>query len=583
MERTPVLHGPHPNGDEAIQAGPARFIGNFHKTLRHNDFGEVDAGQYEAFVEIAAHGSFEDVGTGPLTGAAQTPITPPKTAVARLVNPQAGRATDPLGPDPLHLEMQPAPRALSDSTAAEMTELLWMALLRDSPFETWSQPHALDHVLASLTDAFGRGLADAADPGRLRLGIDLPGNAAGLDLRRQTLFRCGLKGEDKGPLVSQFLLQDFNYGAHLIDQRVIPYKAHRDYLAAHADWLLAQNTGYDRHGHDYGLCNSYAADLTYYEAPPAPGALPDRVRIRNMRDLARFVNRDALHQAYFNAALQLLNWGDAVLPNAGNPYRSTYTRQGAFGTLGGPNLLALVSEVASRALKVVWRQKWLVHRRMRPEAYGGLMQMQKHGFNGATRAYGLPDWVLVTEAMQAVENANGGTCFLPIAYTAGSPVHPAYGAGHATVAGASVTILKAWFEDGSLMDAVAKAAQRGKDPAPPLRILQPGTNAAGGTLPDYTGPDKAEMTIHGELNKLAANIAMGRSMGGVHWRSDNTRSLRLGERVATIMLRRLLPAYAERPLWLSYRNFDGDKVIIEGNGKVTVENHPELTDLYSRA
>jgi hypothetical protein len=33
-----------------------------------------------------------------------------------------------------------------------------------------------------------------------------------------------------------------------------------------------------------------------------------------MRDLARFVNKDALHQAYFNAALLLLNWGAKFNP-----------------------------------------------------------------------------------------------------------------------------------------------------------------------------------------------------------------------------------------------------------------------------
>ena len=98
-----------------------------------------------------------------------------------------------------------------------------------------------------------------------------------------------------------------------------------------------------------------------------------------MRDLARFVNRDALHQAYFNAALFLDSIG-APLNNV-NPYKGNlYAREGNFATLGGPDLLTLVSEVASRALKVVWRQKWLVHRRARPEVYGGLVQMQFNRF-----------------------------------------------------------------------------------------------------------------------------------------------------------------------------------------------------------
>ena len=35
---------------------------------------------------------------------------------------------------------------------------------------------------------------------------------------------------------------------------------------------------------------------------------------------------------------------------------------------------------------------------------------------------------------------------LPMAFPEGSPMHPAYGAGHATVAGGCVTMLKAFFE-----------------------------------------------------------------------------------------------------------------------------------------
>jgi hypothetical protein len=568
MARTPVVHGPRPNGDEQLAAGPALYIGNFHKTLKHNDFGEVDPAQYGAFIDIAAHGDFEDV----------PECSPGHTA--RLVDPQCGRATDVLGPDPLHVEMQPAPRVLGQSIAAELTELYWMALFRDSPFETWTGPNTAD-AIADLTTAFNSGLGDVGDPGRLQLGIDLPANGGALNLTSQTLFRAGLPDEDKGPLISQFLLQDFNYGAHLISQTVVPYRHGRDHLLSHADWLMAQNTGNDSHGNDYSSDNSWAADKTYYDDPPVGAVFPTRVRLRNMRDLARFVNRDALHQAYFNAALQLLNWGGAAPADPGNPYATVYKRQGGFGTLGGPNLLALVSEVSSRALKVVWRQKWLVHRRLRPEVYGGIMQMQENGLNGTKRPYGLPAWVFTTTAAQAVQNANADAFFLPMAYSAGSPAHPSYGAGHASVAGACVTILKAWFKDGSFQNIITAASNPGKDPGPPPGIVQPGTNNPDGSLPPYTGGDKAQMTLHGELNKLAANVAMGRSMGGVHWRSDNTRSLRLGERVATIMLRRQLPTYAERPLQLSYVNFDGDEVTIESNGRVTVQNDPELTEFYS--
>jgi hypothetical protein len=40
-----------------------------------------------------------------------------------------------------------------------------------------------------------------------------------------------------------------------------------------------------------------------------------------------------------------------------------------------------------------------------------------------------------------------GTHLLPMAFPEGSPTHPAYGPGHGTVAGACVTVLKAFFDE----------------------------------------------------------------------------------------------------------------------------------------
>jgi hypothetical protein len=70
------------------------------------------------------------------------------------------------------------------------------------------------------------------------------------------------------------------------------------------------------------------------------------------------------------------------------------------------------------------------------------------------------------------------------------------------------------------------------------------------------------MTVGGELNKLASNVAMGRSMGGVHWRTDNTRSLRLGEAIAIEILRKRTMEYAERPVSFTFRSFDRNRVHI---------------------
>ena len=567
------------NGDETLIsnlefAGPGSAkvvgIGNFHKTMPHNDFGEVDPAAYAIFKDVATTGGdYDSVPRGPV-GAPY--VGPPPAHGDGFNNPQAARSHDKLTGGPAAYEMPPAPRVLSRSTAAEFTELEWMAILRDTPLANFATDVQVGKAVVDLNTQFSQALA-ANEPGGLKLGTDLPQDAQGqLDIRRETLFRCGLVGEDFGPIISQFFLHDIAYGAQFIVQKVRPNKAGRDFLTDHDSWLRAQNAGLDEWAHGYAGDNDFSVDPTL-EEPGGPR------RLTTMRDICRFVNKDALHQAYFNAALLCLNWG--IPRNPGNPY-ATYTRQAPFGTFGGPDILTRVSEVAGRALQVVWRQKWEVHRRLRPEAYGGLLQMQRVGrlSGGSTvkRAYGLPDAVFESAAAKYLHTHGAKTYYLPMAFTAGSPPHPAYGAGHATVAGACVTMLKAWF-DGSVRLNSHLTAHPAHSPfagasanEDPVVISQAN---AGGVLAPYGGGDIDQMTVAGELNKIACNVAMGRSMGGVHWRSDNTRSLRLGEQIAAELLRSESQDYAERrkpggaaPSW-SFTAFNGADVVVF-DGKVLV-------------
>lgn len=137
--------------------------------------------------------------------------------------------------------------------------------------------------------------------------------------------------------------------------------------------------------------------------------------------------------------------------------------------------------------------------------------------------------------------SRNGTYFLPQAYPEGSPLHPSYGAGHATVAGACVTILKAMFDE------------RFAIPNP----VEP--DAAGQTLQPYDGPP---LTVGGELNKLAANVAIGRNFAGIHWRSDYAASLRLGEAVAISVLRDQRLTFNEPFSGYTFTTFDGGTVTV---------------------
>lgn len=560
-----------------------RGLGSFHKTLPHNKYGEVDLAAFKTLV-AATEGDGSGFATVP-SGAVN---------VAPLTNPQGGLAHDQLTHHPASYSMPPAPTVLSRTTAAEMTELYWMALLRDLPFDQFGTSSDLLTAATEIDKRFQEAVADVSDAGHLSTGVDVPGAAGKLaKITRRNIFRMGLPGEELGPPVSQFFLRGIQFGTQTIDQRQSPYKKALNFLTTVPDWLHAQRTGTDSDGQAYSKANEKSD--AFFEPKPR--------YISTMRDLARFVNKDALHQAYFNAALLMLTGGAKWTP--GNPYSDfgpvpLKDREAGFGVLGGPHILALVSEVATRGLKIVWNQKWQVHLRLRPEAYGGLVHMQQIGAGGpgGKRPYGLPAWVAQTEAAKRIRVQKDKTLLLPMAFTPGSPTHPAYGAGHATVAGICVTVLKAYFQ-------TFKTGPDGVDVPISFDSLRERDvpYGSGQTISSYvTGvvakPDGDEgvrtplppteakqLTLEGELNKLASNVAMGRCMGGVHWRTDNTRSLVLGEAIAAEILADITTDANERPSF-EFRTFtrraDGKpKKVTVREGRIYVDGR--LVDTHGSA
>src|SRR5437016_14435273 len=209
--------------------------------------------------------------------------------------------------------------------------------------------------------------------------------------------------------------------------------------------------------------------------------------------------------------------------------------QVGFGTFGSAHISALMTEVSEYGLRAQWFQKWWVHRALRPEAYGGLV----HNMITGTAQYPLHADILNSQALATVF-ANNQTYLLPMAVPEGSPTHPSYGAGHATVAGACVTILKAWFDESTVI------------PHPVV------PNADGSALLPYSGPP---LTVGNELNKLAANVAQGRNALGIHYRSDYWESLKLGETVALGILQDQKNTFEEAATW-TITKFDGTTATI---------------------
>jgi hypothetical protein len=515
-----AFHRPHPrhfaNGEESSYRSPnpppppldhLSYIANYSKGLPHDGLGEVDPSAYRALLNaLASHDpdTFERI---PLGTAA-----PPGR---KLVNPQAGLSFELEGPDAQAPTMPPAPRFDRPEVSGEMAELYWMALLRDVNFTDYGTNAGTDVGPTTTSDAANSLSNDFSD-------FRGPRDPATGTVTPATLFRGFTTGDLRGPFVSQFLLKPIPFGTLRIGQRQLTTLAGDDYMMNFAEWLAIQN-------------GDQPAGLGRFD--------PTRRYIRNARDLATYVHFDALYEAYLNACLILLGLQAPLDP--GNFYADSRTQQG-FGTFGGPHILSLVTEVATRALKAVWFQKWFVHRRLRPEAFGGLIHNQVTG----AANYPIDVEILSAGTGTVLDRAHDSnlarmppqdTFLLPQAFSEGSPLHPSYGAGHATVAGACVTILKAWFDESFVIT----------DPVVP--------NAAGTALVPYVGGDV--LTVGGELNKVAANVAIGRNMAGVHWRSDYTESVRLGEAIAIGVLEEQRLCYSE-PYSLTLTRFDGRAISV---------------------
>lgn len=304
------------------------------------------------------------------------------------------------------------------------------------------------------------------------------------------------------------------FGAQTITQRYNVPVAGNDHLFNYNEWLHIQNGG-----NPTGITSVTIDPISRY--------------IRNNRDLSEYVLRDFSTQAYTNAALIINGFGSGVFSDTLPLVVSATQARGPLWSVN--HVLDVLSRVAMSSQGVGWYQKWLVHRRARPEVFFG--RVHNHKINAAT--YPIHSEVLNSSALPAVFSMYG-TYLLPTANRAGSPTHPSYPAGHATLAGAAVTVLKAFFKGSFVIPSPVVASADGQS-----------LNAYSGTL-----------TIEGELNKLASNISIGRDAAGVHYRTDGDLGLILGEDLAISVLTDLVNTYHEQFPGFTFNKFDGTPVTI---------------------
>jgi hypothetical protein len=478
------------NGDEVLYPNQ---IGSYSKGLPHQANGEVVLSAYNALLTALRTGDparFEQI---PLGGN------------RKLTSPQSGFAYDIEGKDCFTMVQPPAPAFASRENAAEIAENYWMALMRDIPFTDYSANSVATAAAADLT-LFG---ADFKGP-----------KTAGGQVTSNLLFRGLTPGDRVGPLMSQFWYLPCFFGANEVNQKIKTVlgagNGGANYMTDFASWLSVQNGVMPANGDIFDPTPRY---------------------MRNGRDLGQWVHVDVLFQGYFQAFLVMAGTLGVGF-DSGNPYNSSTTQAG-FSTFGGPHIATLLCEVSTRALKAVWNQKWIVHRRLRPEVFAARIDRKLY----ASANY--PVHADILTSLSTNTRLGGympsGNAFLSQAFPEGSPTHPAYGAGHATVAGACVTILKAWFNESTII----------QNPVIP--------DSTGQVLTPYAGDT---LTVGGELNKIAANIALGRNIAGVHWRSDATESMKMGEEIAIGILKDQRATYNEVFNGFTLTKFDGTTIIV---------------------
>ncbi|NMO20382.1 hypothetical protein HPC49_41525 [Pyxidicoccus fallax] len=526
----------------------------YTKGLNHNTVGETSVTQFDALLDALLTGDPAKLEAVVLEG--------PR----KLVNPQAGFSYVLEGADPQAITLGPAPDFNSAEVSGEMIELYWMSQVRDVRFDQYGGDGDISSAAIALTQA--RVYRGARDSGGF--------------VRPATLFRADLPGAVQGPYVSQFLLKTVPVGggplaigsetnpppvgveptAHQpMEQRIWTRFAGDDRVTAYNEWRAIQN-------------GALPADPT----DTLEDFDPVRRYIRNGRDLAEWVHFDYPLQSSLNAAFLLARQGD-FLPDGrydpdpksspraedpNNPYR-TYAKQEPFVTFGNSDVQSVTSLVTNTTLRAQWFQKWQVHRRLRPEEYGGLVHIHKWG----ERTYPIPEELLNAPVLQRVFQRNlernvarglgsDGTYLLSQTFPEGSPLHPAYGSGHSTYIGAGVTALKAFYADFPVIN-----------PQVP--------NADGTALVPYSGT----LMMFDELDKLTSNVGMARLFAGVHYRSDHDNALRLGELYALRTLQDWSRLYPER--LRDGTPFQGFQVRTFGGNTVTVNaTSPALPNAVSR-
>lgn len=470
------------------------------------------------------------------------------------------------------------PDLTSPELGANMIELYAMSLLRDVDIRAFQD---VRQGAPGITgSAFVNGIINALNEPNIKNYMGAPLDSNG-NITLANMFRGNSEGDKYGPYISQFLMYNVPAGSLFYRQLYRSYSnEHLEYLYGNRfyppgidpvtdpSWKITDPAEYftvdtpsGSNNPGYAYANSYwvyyndymrtpsdfvkvwnggnntiltGSDLYYPDnSPPFPlnpiYTTPVRY-ISTFRDAAFYVLRDPIWQPFFTAATILFGCPRYDPSAVGGVSRTLYGvpigfrvdgRVGQkFVSLGPVDLFALLSSAAKNSMDACWFQKWSLMY-PRPEEVGYQVNIKKKTGFGIDFSSNL----LNSSILQDVSGCNNGYFLLPQAYINGSPNHPSYPSGHATYAGAMSTIIKAWFNCDSSMNAYVSDS------------IRDGTSQGENTLEPvqtkfYRDVSDALLTVEHEIDKLASNCAILRNVAGVHYRFDANGGLNLGEQVA---------------------------------------------------
>lgn len=458
----------------------------------------------------------------------------------RLVDSYCIFDNDIIGPYKSSYTLPLAPLIESNEAGAQLLEVYAMALLRDVP---------LSVINSSSINSYMNEIVSDLNLVNVYLGAPTD-PLAGNQITRKLLFRENTVGDRIGPYVSQFLYYTILYSNYeFVQNQYITIKTA-------SGFNLNPNLSNVNFEEDFMLTRDVTPGsfVEMWDATTTtdPRSLTTTKRyMTTIRDCAIFINKDQPWQLPYMAGALLMQ------KNVRLGFFSSPRQGQKFINLGPVDFYDIMSKASKLAMNASWLWKYK-QLRVRPEemAYQLDLTLNPPTVPGLNFPTSLTSNNILNKVARGYINISGiGVTgyLMPQTYRIGSPCHSSQPSGHATIAGAMITILKAWWNCDSYMKAYE-----------PDLTTDPSGNTLGpvGT----TGGNDFYLRVGDELDKLASNCGVFRNFAGIHYRGDADTGLDLGEQVAIDLLEDLVKKYSNNLAFrfakrngqiVTIKNFDG--------------------------